>query len=269
MIPCAWDVTIPSEVCPDWDSYPTATQDSALWLASTYLWAATGRRYGACPVTVRPAQGRLGSPMIYQDFPVIAGQDPAVGGPFLFGGRWFNAGCASACCSGSGCAIVLRGPVASVDEVLLDEDEVPSSAYRVDVTQGVYLLVRTDGTCWPTCQNWQAEPGEVGAFEVTYRLGKALPEALAIATAILACEYAGSIAGGECRLPVQMTSLSRQGVEVQVTPPEPPTGRTGIVEVDRVVWALNPTGRQRPPVILSPDAPGWCDRITVVPVGGS
>jgi hypothetical protein len=269
-IPCSWDVIIPSELCSSWTGYPQATKDSALWLASTWLWAATGRQYGPCPVTIRPSQGGR-SELAYQTFEVQPGQQGlgVPGGPFLFGGRWFNAGCASACCGNNACAIVLRGPVASVDEVLVDDEEVPSSAYRVDITGGAYLLVRIDGQCWPVCQDFTAEPGEIGSFEITYGFGRALPEVLAIATAVLACQYAKSIAGEACALPARMTRLSRQGVEVEIAPPDPAGGVSGIKLVDDVVSLLNPSKRNSPPLLLSPDLPESCDRITVVPAGGS
>jgi hypothetical protein len=266
VIPCSWSVAC--DACPGWADYPTATQDSALWLASTYLWAATGRQYGACPVTIRPAQGR-GQPVAYQDFPLYPGQaSSGPTGPFLFAGQWFNQACATACCR-TACALVLRGPVAAVDEVLIDGEEVSPSLYRVDVSGGVYLLVREDGTCWPSCQNMSAPAGDPDTFAVTYQLGRALPEGLVIATALLACEYAKSIAGGVCRLPTSMTRLSRQGVEVEVATPNPASEDTGIREIDSVVWALNPSRRQRPPLLLSPDLPEWCDRMTVIPAGGS
>lgn len=268
MIPCSWDVVVPDEVCSGWDDYPTTTKDTALWLASTWLWGATGRRYGVCPVTIRPAQNQV-TPALYQDFPVATGDGLGVsGGPFLFGGRWFNAPCSSACCGGALCAVVLRGPVSSVDEVLVDGEVVPASAYRVDVTGGLYLLVRTDGTCWPVCQNFLAGTDEPGTFEVTYGYGLPLPEALAIATAMLACEYAQHLSGGRCALPAKMTRLSRQGVEIQVEPPAPGQGLTGIKAVDDVVTTLNPGRLQSPPVILSPDMPGGCDRRTIW-AGGS
>lgn len=265
MIPCAWDVVIPSDLCSEWDSRPKPIKDSALWLASTYLWAATGRQYGACPVTIRPSQAER-TEVAYQSFavaPGLAGLGQP-GGPFLFAGRWFNAGCSSACCGTSACAVVLDGPVASVDEVIVGEDVIPASAYRVDVTGGTYLLVRVDGQCWPLCQNFTADPGKLGSFEVTYHRGRTLPEALAIATALLACEYAKHLAGGACALPARMTRLSRQGVEVEVAPPNPALGLTGIKVVDDVVFSLNPTRRQRPPLVLSPDLPPACDRQTVV-----
>ena len=267
MIPCAWDVVIPD--CPEWEDYPQATKDSALWLASTFLWAATGRRFGACPITVRPAQSQFEDP-VYRVYPATPGSGPGVAGPYLFAGVWRNCGCGSSCCCRPMCSVVLRGPVAGVDEVLVDGEVVPSTAYRVDVTDGQWHLVRLDGTCWPTCQDFTAAENAAGAFAVTYQIGTELPEALAIATAILACEYAKSINGGPCKLPARMTRMSRQGVEIEVESPDTARGElTGIREVDDVITALNPTGRKSPPMILSLDMPGLCDRVTVVHPGGS
>lgn len=268
--PCDWDVDpVELGVCDGWAEVPEARKATALALASSFLWGATGRRYGVCPVSVRPNQPS-GAEVVYQAFPVIPGSHNGLGGPsgpFLFSGRWFNAGCVSACCRNQACAIVLRGPVHSVDEVTVGTEVIPASSYRVDVTGGAYLLVRTDGQCWPVCQNFTVEPGEAGAFEVTYGLGLALPVELAIATALLACEYASALAGGPCKLPAKMTRLSRQGVEVELEPPAPGERKTGIREVDNVIEELNPSGRDSPPVVLSLDLPESCDRVTVVPAG--
>ena len=269
MIPCSWDVVIPSELCPDWSGYTQPVKDSALWLASTYLWAATGRQYGACPVTVRPGQPRLGEAPAYQAYPVWPGQDPVVSGPFLFGGRWFNlgGGSCSGCCGASSCGIVLRGPVFAVSQVLVGGEVVAPSAYRVDIVNGAYVLVRIDGLCWPSCQNFTRASNQPGTFEVTYEIGRAVPEALAIATALLACQYGKHLTGGACALPAKMTRLARQGVEVEVAPPEPAQGLTGIKAVDEVVLALNPGRRKAPPMVFSPDLPEGCDRYTVIPAG--
>ena len=269
MAPCNWDVD-PTElgVCDGWAEVPAERQATALELASSFLWAATGRRYGVCPVTIRPSQPG-GPEAVYRAYPVAPGLASlgVPGGPFLFGGRWFNSGCATACCGASACAVVLRGPVASVDEVTVGEDTIPPSSYRVDISGGAYLLVRIDGECWPVCQTVAAEPGEAGSFVVTYGYGLALPLALQVAAAMLACEYASALAGGPCKLPAKMTRLSRQGVEVELEPPAPDDGRTGIREVDDVISSLNPGRRASPPLILSLDDPTWCDRTTVVPAG--
>lgn len=275
-IPCAWDVVIPEDLCSTWVGHSQSIKDAALWLASTYLWARTGRQYGPCPVTVRPAQDRFEDPA-YRVYPAWPGMNGGGGNgsftlgpvPVLDGGTWRNCGCGPRCCCRPECAVVLRGPVASVNEVTVDGAVVPSSAYRVDVTQGTYWLIRLDGTCWPTCQDFTAAPDAAGAFQVVYERGRELPEALAIATAILACEYAKGMTGGDCRLPARMTSLQRQGVTVEVEPASPEEGLTGITEVDAVVLALNPSKRTRPPMLLSPDLPESCDRVTVIQAGAS
>jgi hypothetical protein len=268
--PCStWDVDPAAlGVCSGWSGYSTAVKASALELASFWLWAATGRRFGPCPVEVRPSQKR-GQPLQYVDYAVIPGYggNPAVGGPYLFGGRWFNAGCASACCGNNACAIVLQGPVYAVDEVTVGDEVVPPSAYRVDVSGGAWLLVRIDGECWPTCQDVAAEPGEPGSFVVAYEIGEQIPAVLALAAGALACEYGKFLTGGACSLPAKMTRLSRQGVEVEVASPDPAAGTSGIKLVDDVVAMLNPTGRRSAPRVMSPDLPENCDRYTVVPAG--
>lgn len=268
--PCDWDVDpVALGVCSDWAGYAPTTKAAALDLATLYLWAATGRRFGVCPLTIRPSQ-TVRAEIAYRAYPVIPGSQAGLGvagGPFLFDGRWFNAGCSSACCGSSACSIVLRGPVADVIEVTVGADIIAPSAYRVDVTGGVYLLVRIDGECWPRCQNFRNDPPEDDTFEVTYLIGSPLPPALAVAAALLACEYAKGLSGGPCKLPAKMRRLSRQGVELELEVPDAALGTTGIREVDDVVFALNPTRRQRPPVLLSPDLPENCDRVTVLQAG--
>jgi hypothetical protein len=268
--PCAWDVDPEAlGVCAGWAELPEETRINALALATMWMWGATGRRFGPCPVTVRPGQGR-GAAVAYQEFVVAPGTESlgVLGGPYLFGGRWFNSGCSVMCCGASACAIVLRGPVYSIDQVLVDGDVVPSSAYRVDVIPGAWLLVRVDGQCWPACQNFTAETSEPGTFEVAYDIGEQIPDALALATALLACEYSKAlIPGATCSLPAKMTRISRQGVEIEVAPPDPAKGRTGIKAVDDVITALNPGGLRQPPRVLSPDLPESCDRFTVIGAG--
>lgn len=262
---CGWEIDPAAlGVCSTWDDYPEELQDSALQLSYTFMWAATGRRYGICPMTVRPSQPKC-TPAQYQAYPVWPRDGGGyVSGPFLFGGRWFNSECGS-CCNTGGCAIVLRGPVAEVTEVLVDGAIVSSANYRVDISQGAYLLVRTDGQCWPSCQNMTASTDEAGTFAVTYGYGREIPIALRVATALLACEYAKGLSGGPCKLPARMTRLSRQGIDIEVEPGDGAVGKTGIREVDDVISMLNPGGLKSPPVVLSLDLPEHGDRFTVIP----
>lgn len=271
-MPCSWDVVVPSELCSDWDARPQTIKDSALWLASTYLWGATGRQFGTCPVTVRPIQPRFWD-VAYRAYPVWPGSDPAVAPfPYLWNGAWFNTGCGAACCSSRSCDVTLQGPVpvTEITEVLVDGEVIPSTAYRVDMAGGAARLVRLDGQCWPTCQNIEAGEEEDGSFVVTYLMGREVPEALAIATAVLACQYGKLLGGGDCALPVQMTRLTRQGVELEVVPQDTSlqVNKTGIKIVDDIVDILNPSKRRSPPQVLSPDLEA-CDRYTTIYPGGS
>lgn len=272
MAPCNWSVN--TDVCDSWDSYSTATQDVAEQLAAHVLWAATGRRYGVCQVTVRPCQPptRVRS---YRTYPVIldAGHDGGGGGlvPFVgTDGDWHNTplACSAGCRCRATCEAELAGPVASVTSVTVDGAVVDAGAYRVDVQQGTWLLVRTDGQCWPWCQDFDADVTADNTFQVVYGRGTAVPQTVLDAAGILACEFAKAISGsGNCRLPQRLQSLSRQGVEItaaEITNAD--LGYvTGIDEVDAVIALENPARRHAPPQVFSPDVPTVGDRVTVVP----
>jgi len=76
------------------------------------------------------------------------------------------------------CEAILPGPVGGIVEVLLDGVALPPTAYRVDNGN---RLVRTDGDCWPACQDMAAPPtfqyepltftGPAGTFTIT-RVGQ-------------------------------------------------------------------------------------------------
>ncbi|MCZ7478885.1 hypothetical protein [Micromonospora sp. WMMC273] len=250
MGPCAWEVT---PTCPDWNRYSEQQRADAIAVATLLLWAATGRRYGQCEVTVRPCNPPP-PPRLYVTYPVtgdaVSGDGGGGYGPVLDGGRWFNR-CGAGCSCSSRCEVLLDGPVTAdaIVAVTVDGGVVPGSSYEMHDGN---VLVRTDGLCWPSC----ADPA-TDQFQVTYLRGLPPPPALLAAAAMLACEVAAGGAGGPCRLPARMSSLTRQGVEVQVEQITDGTDPfvTGIPEVDRIVSALNPHRRHGPAVVLSPDLP--------------
>jgi len=141
-----------------------------------------------------------------------------------------------------------------VSSVVVDGVEVPADAYRVDNGS---LLVRQDGECWPRCQDFNLSgtaPDDENTFFVTYQRGMPVPMAGQIAAGLLACDFAKSCATG-CKLPGNLASLTRQGVEVTVADPTQDVneGLTGIPQVDQWIRAVNPakrTGRAR---VYSPD----------------
>lgn len=253
--PCGWTITkCACGVC--WDTYTPKVKADATALASMVMWAATGRQYGRCQVTVQPCVRAELLPE-YQTYPVE--YEGFMSGPYVSGGVWHN-GCPgideSTCsCSVDGrCSVLLSGPTTTAGIVSITIGGVVLAPGSYLVVNG-NTLVRTDGVCWPSCPSLtsQATP----AFEVTYLVGLPIPAAVQSATERLACEFAKACVGGTCALPQTMRSLTRQGVEVEIAslPEDPSLIRTGIREVDLVIAAMNPNGLTRAPVVLSLDMP--------------
>jgi hypothetical protein len=253
MSPCGWTVTTCGcGTC--WDSYTDDVRSRAESLAAMVMWAATGRQFGLCSVTVQP-QVRHELLPGYQTFPVAyEGFD---NGPYIEHGQWKEdcSGQDSVCWTGAGtCGALLNGPTKTSQVTSVKVDSVALPAGSFVVVDGD-TLVRTDGVCWPTCTNvaQQSPP----AFEVTYQVGNPIPAAVQAAFETLACEYAKVCAGGKCSLPQTMRTLTRQGVEVTVAevPEDGRRFRTGIKVVDAVIAAVNPAGLSRRPMVYSPDMP--------------
>lgn len=237
-----------------WDGLKPAAKTVATILAVNVMWAATGRRYGPCELTVLPCNPQPRE-ALYQTFPVeydtfgdgSAGQMPYID----VGGDWRNSNCGPGCRCSAACEVLLPGPVASVSEVTVDGVVVDPSAYEVHDGE---MLVRKDGSCWPTCQRYGEE---IPGFTVTYRRGEEIPPAVQAASETLACEFAKSCTGGECRLPQRLASLTRQGVELSVNTIESFSDMilTNIAVVDQVIAIENPQRLQGRPQVWSPDLP--------------
>jgi hypothetical protein len=252
---CAWEIS--TTCCTRWDDYTPEVQESSAAWATEILNALTGRRFAQCPVKLRPCGTRCGWFGGYLTFPVGS---PAMSGagnpwmiPFVDGGVWRNCTCAGACRCRATCEARMPWPVAEVVEVIVDGVVVDPSAYRLDDGN---ILVRTDGDCWPECQNLDLPDTDENTWSVTLRPGEALPASGAIAAGRLACEFAKACTGGEgCSLPEQLISLSRNGVEVQVADPQAllDNGLTGIQEVDLFIRAYNPGQLRARPRVFSPD----------------
>lgn len=263
--PCNW--VINTGCAPGWDELTPAQQENGYILATYQLWALTGRQFGQCEITVQPCRMRKRLPL-YQVFPVPGwggyggyGWAGWGGGPVIVDGTWYNM-CGLGCGCRARCEIDLDGPVApgGVIQVTVRGEVVDPSAYEI---QNGYLLVRTDGGCWPTCVDYsKQDPPE---FTVTYLRGTPPPEALQLAAGTLALEYGLACAEDErCRLPARLQSMTRQGVSVQVSIGTQylDFGMTGLPEVDALVIQMNPYRLTERPMVLSPDRPrprvaGW------------
>lgn len=250
--PCGW--TIDTACCSDWDTATNTQRDRATSFAAYVLWALTGRRFGACEVTVRPCGQGCQFYGGWMSYPVTADGIGTVWAPFIRDGSWFNCGCVGACRCEPRCSVWLPGPIASIVQVTVSGIIIDPSLYRVDNRS---RLVGINGQCWPDCQNMDLESPDEGVFEVTYTRGTPLPAAGQMAFGLLACEFLKACMGGSCALPENISSLTRQGVQIEMIDPTQieQAGLTGIREVDLFIRAVNPRGLQRRPRVVSPDTP--------------
>lgn len=242
------------------DPHTAATMRRAEALAWSTLAALTAYQLGTCPIVVRPCAARCKSAGSYRNG---AGGYPGLPTPYMIGsfnphleaGVWVNScGCQSAydCSCTVLCEAILPGPVGRILEVKLDGAVLTPGSYRVD---NQHRLVRTDGGCWPVCQDLGHDDEDVGLW-VTYYRGAAPNPLTLYAAGVLAAEYYLACTGNDCRLPAGVTSVSRQGVSFQVATGLFQNGFTGIREVDAIIGLYNPNGLTAPPSVSSPDMRG-------------
>lgn len=226
-------------------------------LAEDFAWALlaakTLYRIGRCPVVVRPCAARRAPELGFQVAPVGSGNWGGIIGrwaPYISGGRWYNAcGCTRSddCSCSSLSEVVLPGPVGGIESVTIDGEALPATAYRVDNGN---RLVRIDGGVWPACQDMSLPSGE-GVFEVAYYRG-AVPNPMARAAAgLLAAEFYKACSGKACKLPYNITSLSRSGESYELEPTDF-SGPTGIPQVDLLIEIMNPNKLKVPSGIAMP-----------------
>lgn len=253
--PCGWTIDRCGGCGTCWTGYSPETRERAALLASTFMWAATGRQFGLCEVTVLPCNPRPQLPL-YETYPVA----------YAGGGRSYDVfsgpdgnpiidrtgGCAGSCRCASACEVPLVPPVSSVVSVTVAGVTVDPGAYQV---HDGWMLVRIDGLCWPTCQRYNTGTPN---FAVTYLRGDPIPAAVQNASEALACEYAKACTGGACRLPERLASLSRQGIDITMAEVDKAGGRlrTDIKFIDDTIDTFNPAGRaERWQAPVSPDMP--------------
>lgn len=249
--PCEWpllgDCDALAEVEAQDYGGPEVAAALVTW-ATSYLWRWTGRRYGVCPVTVRPRRVDCAAA-------TFRGGMPGGWTPVLVGGRWRNVACGS-CGDRCGCddgvsSIRLPGPVVEVTAVVIDGVALDPAAYRVD-DHGV--LVRQDGERWPACQDLALPAGEEDTWTVSYTWGIPVPVDGQLAAGLLACELAKAYQGADdCSLPQRVQTITREGVTVGFLDPFDGLneGKTGVWTVD--AWVASVTRPKRPAQVFSPD----------------
>ena len=230
-------------------------------VASEILYIATKRVYTGVtgPVTVRPlarptdVDTRFGHRGVPQGYLAAGSQSTAYGMP---GGgvNYFG--------SSKPSEVELGGfPVVEVTMVKIDGVVIPPNEYYV---QDRRVLVRAIPTAeatpterfgWPMSQRLDLPDSEDGTFSVTYMYGVAPPASGVLAAQTLAVQLVLNAVGGDNSLPQRTTSVSRQGVSVQVASVVDllKAGMTGIYEVDVFVEAVNPNRSRLPSLVWSPD----------------
>jgi hypothetical protein len=253
---CAWELN--TSCCTGWADFDPAVQENAAVWATGILDALTAHRYAQCPVKLRPCGTRCGRFGGYLAWPVDAPSSSGNGFPWMIpfidpAGVWRNCACAGACKCRATCEAKMPYPIAEVIEVLVDGVVLDPSSYRVDDGN---ILVRTDGECFPECQDMDLADTEPNTWSVTLRPGEVLPAIGALAAGELACEYAKFCAGSsDCTLPSQLQSLSRNGVQVEILDPGTlfDNGLTGLTNVDLFLRVTNPYKLKSRPRVYSPD----------------
>lgn len=242
---------IDSGCCLELETYPAEVQARAIALATQTLRMLTGYRVGGCPITVRPCKAGCNTygMLSYWNAGTVGNFYPHM----IEGGVWVNScPCVTDCSCGAICEVTLPAPVGEVYEVVVDGTIQDPATYRVDGNRLVWV---GDGDCpWPTCQDLTKPDTEVGTFSVTYLNSYPVDAWGAHAAGVLAMEYAKACTGSKaCRLPGNVTAVTRQGVSFELVAGSFPGGYTGIREIDAFIATWNPTPIRQQSQVWSPD----------------
>lgn len=233
----------------DWDCVPQATtaheaelRQQAGDAAAGIIWAVTGRRFGCCPVLIRPC------PTGCEPYGTMISGWSGKWFAYLDGGVWRNAmcGCTGTCTVVGPRTIHLPGPVCSVTEVVVDGVPLLPADYSLEGD----ILYKTTGD-WPT-QDLQSPMGATGTWSVLLDKGYAPPAGTARVVGLLAAELFKSCCGQACSLPPRVTNVSRQGLNFSL-PQASEFHKVGfgIPEIDWFVEAHNPNKLMQPARVSS------------------
>lgn len=230
--------------------FPDETKARAVALATMTLRRLTANRVGGCPVTVRPCSQR-------HQGDAWRGLQYATDGvpwfPALYSGVWINCACSTPCGCNSGCEIQLPGIVGDLASVNVDGAELDLT--KIKVLSSSKIVWQGGGECpFPKRQDMSVPLGQPGTFAITYTPGYPVDGLGAWAAGILAVEFGKACSGTKgCRLPKNVTSITRQGVSMSLVAGSFPNGVTGITEVDAWIELWNPNRLKRAASVWSPD----------------
>lgn len=241
----AWCAAVDVVACPPCKGlvFDAAVMADAIDVASDLLYYFSGRQFsGVCSDVVRPNDdGAAPWPHIGQQ-------------PVDFSRRHYNDNATDRNPDGLW-EIVLPGyPIVAITQVKVDGVVLAPTAYRIIDDR---WIARVDGSAWPVMQDLAKASTEKGTFEVAYTFGVPIPPMARRAAAAYACQIAKACTPGaaDCSLPPRTQSVVRQGLTTRQLDPQDfiEKGRTGVLEADRFIKAVNPNGLQERAVVLSPD----------------
>lgn len=247
--PC--DLVATGECCPGWDNATPEQQARASALAAQFIYVASGRQYGQCPVTVRPCGDDCNDYSTYWGPSEASSWIPTLTAQ----GTWINCRSGSCHCNPCNCchicAVNLEWPATGITEVKVDGVIVDPSEYFIYDDK---KLVKREG-CFPKCQDLQADSDAPNTFEVTFLHGFPLDDAGQAALDVLACEFLKDCLGVACSLPSRWRSISREGISIdQIDNFDTlDRGRIGIFAVDQWIATVNPSGNLYPVFIPKMD----------------
>lgn len=222
-----------------------AMAEEACRLSSFILWALTGRKYGAVRTVTETYECACSKPSDrYMPYRLDGQVMPA-----LLDGQMINATASSCGCDGvSGgrhTRLRLHGtPVRHVNFVRRDDETLDPGSYTVHNSGLLSLAGRSSD--------------DVCGLTVSYSYGTGIPGGGRLAAKLLSEEFLKSWSGDEeCRLPDRVTNVSRQGISFSVIDRQEFLDdlRTGILEVDMFLRAVNPERARKKTKVFSPDLP--------------
>lgn len=144
---------------------------------------------------------------------------------------------------------MVPGRIRQIVDVQVDGVAIAPEDYRL--SRGRYLVPHVDGDLWPwPLQDLNLPDGEDGTWSVTVEHGNDPPPDLIDAAAELASQMLAHCLGGDCDLPDNATSISKDGMTLQLSVPT--NGNTGMPMVDSVLALYGCRSRRR---MLDPAEP--------------
>lgn len=149
-------------------------------------------------------------------------------------------------------------PALAVSEVRIDGAILAASAYTLgDPNEPRFegRLFRLDGLPWPTVQDIALPVTQEDTWQISYTWGTPPPAGGDHMVEILACEYVKAWSGGKCRLSGTVSQITRENVTqiMRDRLAAIEAGRLGIDEIDQWIAAINPSGADRTPRVLTPE----------------